>query len=62
VNDNLLRDALAGPLLPLRDSCVVVPDGPGLGYVPDIASIASLHVDRFEIVLQPETTMRNRPT
>ena len=56
VNDNLLRDALAGPLLPLRDSCVVVPDGPGLGYVPDIPSIASLRVDHFEIVLQPETT------
>jgi L-alanine-DL-glutamate epimerase-like enolase superfamily enzyme len=56
VSDNLLRDALAGPLLPLRGGRVVVPDGPGLGYVPDIAAIASLRVEHSNIVLQPEAT------
>ena len=28
-----------------------VPDGPGLGYVPDLASVASLRVEHFEIEL-----------
>jgi L-alanine-DL-glutamate epimerase-like enolase superfamily enzyme len=56
VNDNLLRDALAGPLLPLRDGFVAVPDGPGLGYAPDIEVVASLRVDHFDIALRPGTT------
>jgi L-alanine-DL-glutamate epimerase-like enolase superfamily enzyme len=49
VNDNLLRDALAGPLLPLSDGQAAVPDGPGLGYVPDVASVSSLRVEHFEV-------------
>jgi L-alanine-DL-glutamate epimerase-like enolase superfamily enzyme len=54
VNDNLLRDALAGPLLPSKGGQVAVPSGPGLGYVPDIAAIASLRVEQFEIELSPK--------
>lgn len=47
-NDNLLRDRLCGPLLPLIDGAAVVPQAPGLGYVPDIAAVEeflSLHLE-----------------
>jgi D-galactarolactone cycloisomerase len=57
VNDNVLRDALAGPLLPLREHRIVVPDGPGLGYVPDVASVAALRVAHWDIVLPTEITV-----
>jgi hypothetical protein len=56
VTDNFLRDALAGPLLPSKGGQVTVPNGPGLGYVPDIAAIASLRVERFEIELSGPAT------
>jgi L-alanine-DL-glutamate epimerase-like enolase superfamily enzyme len=52
VNDNLLREAFAGPLLPLRDGRAVVPDGPGLGYVPDLGAMSSLRVAHVEVDLR----------
>lgn len=51
VNDNLLREAFAGPLLPSALGQVTVPDGPGLGYVPDVGAVTSLRVEHFEIEL-----------
>ena len=44
VNDNQLRDVLAGPLLPLRGEEAVVLDAPGLGYRPDVDAIKDLRV------------------
>jgi D-galactarolactone cycloisomerase len=38
---NLGREAVVGELLPVRDGCVPVPTGPGLGGVPDLAQLAS---------------------
>ena len=49
VNDNLLRDRLCGPLLPLVENCAQVPDGPGLGFTPDLAAIADLRVHHFDV-------------
>ena len=37
---NLGREAVVGDLLPVRDGCVPVPIGPGLGAVPDLAQLA----------------------
>jgi len=34
-NDNALREIFAGPLLPLVGGEAIVPDAPGLGFVPD---------------------------
>lgn len=48
VNDNALREGLAGPLLPLRDGMVHIPDAPGLGYIPDVAGIADMRVLHLE--------------
>jgi L-alanine-DL-glutamate epimerase-like enolase superfamily enzyme len=48
VNDNALREALAGPLLPLRDGMVHIPHAEGLGYVPDIACVADMRVLHLE--------------
>ncbi len=39
VNDNLLRERLAGPMLAFQEGRIVMPTGPGLGYEPDIASV-----------------------
>ncbi|MBU6223792.1 MAG: mandelate racemase/muconate lactonizing enzyme family protein [Burkholderiales bacterium] len=36
---NLGREAVVGDLLPVRDGCVPVPAGPGLGAVPDLAQL-----------------------
>jgi D-galactarolactone cycloisomerase len=49
VNDNALREALAGPILPLRGHHVHLPAAPGLGYRPDVAGIRSLEVLRFDL-------------
>ena len=49
VNENSLRDVLAGPLLPLSGHDAVVPDAPGLGYVPDLAGVAELEVYRATV-------------
>jgi L-alanine-DL-glutamate epimerase-like enolase superfamily enzyme len=51
VNDNPLREGLAGPLLPLAHAKVRVPDGPGLGYVPDIAGMAGLGVMKLDVTV-----------
>jgi L-alanine-DL-glutamate epimerase-like enolase superfamily enzyme len=37
---NLGREAVVGDLLPVRDGCVPVPAGPGLGSAPDLAQLA----------------------
>lgn len=39
INDNPLRDRFCGPVLNLSDGVVVLGEEPGLGMVPDIASI-----------------------
>ncbi|MEM9027701.1 MAG: mandelate racemase/muconate lactonizing enzyme family protein [Pseudomonadota bacterium] len=49
VNDNLLRDRLSGPLLPLDGQTAVVPDAPGLGYEPDLKSVADMKALSFDI-------------
>ncbi len=51
VNDNQLRDRLCGPLLPLVDHRAEVPDGPGLGFRPDIASVADLRIQHFDVAV-----------
>jgi L-alanine-DL-glutamate epimerase-like enolase superfamily enzyme len=48
VNDNGLREALAGPLLPLRNGAVEVPDTPGLGYEPDLDALVDLRTEYFD--------------
>ena len=49
VNDNLLRDRLCGSLLPLIEHCVKVPDGPGLGFTPELKAVADLCVHHFDV-------------
>lgn len=49
VNENGLREALAGPILPLRNGIVDVPNAPGLGYEPDLASVSDLRTEHFDI-------------
>ncbi len=48
VNDNALRELLAGPLLPLRNGRAVTPDAPGLGVTPDRAVIREFQVLHFD--------------
>lgn len=48
VNDNHLREALAGPLLPLRKGTVQVPESPGLGYEPDLHALKVLRTEYFD--------------
>jgi D-galactarolactone cycloisomerase len=48
-NPNPLREGLLGDLLTVRDGCVSLPGGQGLGLEPDIkelASLRSLHLER----------------
>ena len=48
VNENSLREAFAGTLLPLRNGLAVTPNGPGLGVLPDrdeIKRFLQLHFD-----------------
>jgi L-alanine-DL-glutamate epimerase-like enolase superfamily enzyme len=42
VNDNRLRDALAGDLLDLRGGVVNLPSGAGLGHEPDLVAVRDL--------------------
>jgi D-galactarolactone cycloisomerase len=49
VNDNALREALAGPILPLTGHRVHLPAAPGLGYRPDIVGVKTLEVLRFDL-------------
>ncbi len=54
VNENSLRDVLAGPSLPLTGHEAVVPNAPGLGYVPDLAGVAALEVYRATVMASDE--------
>jgi D-galactarolactone cycloisomerase len=48
-NANPLRDGLLGDLMAVRDGCVSLPGGQGLGLEPDLqplASLRSLHLER----------------
>jgi D-galactarolactone cycloisomerase len=48
-NPNPLREGLLGDLLTVRDGCVSLPGGPGLGLEPDLEALASsktLHLER----------------
>ena len=47
-NDNVLREGLADPLFPLHDGRMHLPDGPGLGYVPDLAPLSDLLSEEFD--------------
>jgi L-alanine-DL-glutamate epimerase-like enolase superfamily enzyme len=51
VNDNALREAFAGPLLPLKGGRVEPPDAPGLGYRPDLAGAREMRVLALEVSL-----------
>ncbi|MGI9421440.1 MAG: mandelate racemase/muconate lactonizing enzyme family protein [Geminicoccaceae bacterium] len=52
VNDNALRERLAGSLLPLREGRAITPDGPGLGVTPDCDLIRDYQVSHFDIKLR----------
>ena len=39
-NDNAVREAIVGPLLPVSEGRVPVPQTPGLGAIPDLAALA----------------------
>lgn len=48
-NANPLREAVLGDLLTVREGCVSLPAGPGLGLEPDLKPLAnfrSLHIER----------------
>ena len=48
-NPNPLREGLLGDLLTVRDGCVSLPGGQGLGLEPDLkplANLRSLHIER----------------
>lgn len=51
VNENSLREALAGPMLPLRGSMVHLPTKPGLGYRPDLEALRDREVLRFDLAI-----------
>ena len=51
VNENALREALAGPLLPLQDGMVRLPDAPGLGYRPDLDGLRRCETLRFDLAV-----------
>ena len=47
-NANPLREGLLGDLLTVRDGCVSLPGGQGLGLEPDIESLAALRTLHLE--------------
>ena len=51
VNDNALREGLAGTLLPLRQGRAITPDGLGLGVTPDRDLIRDYQASHFDIKL-----------
>ncbi|MGI9401872.1 MAG: mandelate racemase/muconate lactonizing enzyme family protein [Rhizobiaceae bacterium] len=51
-NDNPLRDVLAGPLLPLKDGMMHIPDAPGIGYVPDLDVVDEFKVFHREVRIE----------
>ncbi len=52
VNDNALREAFAGPVLPLRNGVVELPDAPGLGYRPDIQGAKDMQTLAFDLTVE----------
>ena len=48
---NPLLEALCGGQLALCDGMFALPDGPGLGYTPDVDAMADRQVSRVEVVL-----------
>ena len=52
VNENSLREAFAGALLPLKGGLAVTPDGPGLGIVPDRSAIKQFQRLHFDISIE----------
>jgi D-galactarolactone cycloisomerase len=52
VNDNALREAFAGPVLPLRNGMVELPDAPGLGYRPDIQGAKEMRTLAFDLAVE----------
>ncbi len=52
VNDNALREAFAGPVLPLRNGMVELPDAPGLGYRPDIQGARDMRALAFDLAVE----------
>jgi D-galactarolactone cycloisomerase len=49
VNDNALREAFSGPILPLRNGMAELPDAPGLGYRPDIQGARDMQTLAFDL-------------
>ena len=41
-NPNPLREDVLGELLTVRDGMLALPEGPGLGFMPDMAAFAAL--------------------
>ena len=56
VNENALREAFAGSLLPLRNGLAITPNGPGLGTVPDRDAIRRYQQMHFDIRLKADPT------
>ena len=51
-NENGLREALAGSLLPVNDGMAELPDGPGLGFTPALETLTEFGVLHFEVIPQ----------
>ncbi len=52
VNDNALREAFAGPVLPLRNGMVELLDAQGLGYRPDIQGARDMQTLSFDLAIE----------
>jgi D-galactarolactone cycloisomerase len=52
VNDNALREAFAGTVLPLQSGMVELPDAPGLGYIPDIQGARDMQTLAFDLAIE----------
>jgi len=48
VNENPLREMLAAPFPAIRDGRMALPDGPGLGAIPDLAAARPYLVSQWE--------------
>ncbi len=51
-NENGLREALAGSLLPVNDGMAELPDGPGLGFTPAPETLTEFGVLHSEVIPQ----------
>ena len=48
-NPNPLRTELGAINLTVIDGCVAVPDGPGIGFVPDPSALKSMTIAEFDL-------------